>query len=450
MKRFTSLILSLALVLGLAVPALATTGQKQMTVDYMDIHLSVDGVPVGELRDSNGRTVQPFACEGTTYLPVRAVGEALGKEVRWDGPTHTVYISDPAEPQAMDFHEHKKFSARKETINADYLDIRLVVDGKEVTPKDANGKVVEPFAYNGTTYLPVRAVGEALGKTVRWDGETQTVHLGEMPQGTYLVDACKTFGIASYYPYRAADGQSRVIDGKRYSQCFYPDSACGFGLGEKYESLTFDVVADGDYSARVLGGINVYLDGELAQTIETPSSGVKRVTVPLNYAKTVCFNGWNCFLIANAVLNGEREAPAKPVPPADATYLVDVCETTTPKRKAAENQYFTDTHGNHYTNGITVGTDQFGGSKATVSLNGRYKTLKATIVRGSEAARFQDKPLAKEEWCFSVDGATVAEIEISHANGPQTIEIPLNYGMTLEIKTENRGHYLILADAILE
>lgn len=72
----------------------------------------------------------------------------------------------------------------KKQMEVDYLDIKLVVDGKEVTPKDVNGNVVEPFVYNGTTYLPVRAVGEALGKTVLWDGETKTVYLGEMSQLT--------------------------------------------------------------------------------------------------------------------------------------------------------------------------------------------------------------------------------------------------------------------------
>lgn len=41
--------------------------------------------------------------------------------------------------------------------------------------KDSSGKTVEPFAYKGTTYLPVRAVGEALNKKVDWDGKTQTV-----------------------------------------------------------------------------------------------------------------------------------------------------------------------------------------------------------------------------------------------------------------------------------
>lgn len=60
-----------------------------------------------------------------------------------------------------------------------YMNIKLVVDGAEVTPKDAAGRVVEPFVSDGTTYLPVRAVAAALGKDVEWDGETNTVYIGK-------------------------------------------------------------------------------------------------------------------------------------------------------------------------------------------------------------------------------------------------------------------------------
>lgn len=66
-----------------------------------------------------------------------------------------------------------------ETIEAFYNDIKIYVDGVKIEPKDADGKGVEPFIYNGTTYLPVRAVGEAIGKKVTWDGTTQSVYLGE-------------------------------------------------------------------------------------------------------------------------------------------------------------------------------------------------------------------------------------------------------------------------------
>ena len=34
--------------------------------------------------------------------------------------------------------------------------------------------------YNGTTYLPVRAVAKAFNKEVYWDGPDYTVYLGDM------------------------------------------------------------------------------------------------------------------------------------------------------------------------------------------------------------------------------------------------------------------------------
>lgn len=57
-------------------------------------------------------------------------------------------------------------------IPVSYNNIKIVVDGKELKTDK------EPFIYEGTTYLPVRAVAEAVGKNVSWDGTTNTVTLG--------------------------------------------------------------------------------------------------------------------------------------------------------------------------------------------------------------------------------------------------------------------------------
>jgi len=64
-----------------------------------------------------------------------------------------------------------------QAITATYRDIKITVNGQEISPKDANGNVVEPFIFNGTTYLPVRAVAESVGYDVNWDGDTNTVIL---------------------------------------------------------------------------------------------------------------------------------------------------------------------------------------------------------------------------------------------------------------------------------
>ena len=62
-------------------------------------------------------------------------------------------------------------------IAVTYNNIKVNIGGQEVTPKDAAGNTVEPFTYNGTVYLPVRAISQALGCTVSWDDATNTVKI---------------------------------------------------------------------------------------------------------------------------------------------------------------------------------------------------------------------------------------------------------------------------------
>ncbi len=81
-----------------------------------------------------------------------------------------------------------------ETIQAIYRDIKIYVDGVKIEPKDANGNTVEPFIYNGTTYLPVRAVGNAFGKNVEWDDATNSVKLYSEAHTTASIKKDSTIG----------------------------------------------------------------------------------------------------------------------------------------------------------------------------------------------------------------------------------------------------------------
>lgn len=58
-----------------------------------------------------------------------------------------------------------------------YNNIKIKLNGQELIPKDENGSIVEPFVINGTTYLPVRAIGNALGLDVNWDSLNNTILL---------------------------------------------------------------------------------------------------------------------------------------------------------------------------------------------------------------------------------------------------------------------------------
>ncbi len=59
--------------------------------------------------------------------------------------------------------------------------VNIKIDGELFVPKNALGEVVEPFIENGSTYLPVRAMGDAVGKQVAFDAENYAVYIGKEP-----------------------------------------------------------------------------------------------------------------------------------------------------------------------------------------------------------------------------------------------------------------------------
>ena len=62
-------------------------------------------------------------------------------------------------------------------LKATFNNTKITLDGKQVVPKDANGKTIEPFIVDGTTYLPIRGIASALGLDVGWEDQTKTVIL---------------------------------------------------------------------------------------------------------------------------------------------------------------------------------------------------------------------------------------------------------------------------------
>ena len=62
------------------------------------------------------------------------------------------------------------FAVNGRKITATYGGITIYLNGQKQVATDVNGKTVEPLIYQGTTYVPIRAVSEWLGKTVTWQG----------------------------------------------------------------------------------------------------------------------------------------------------------------------------------------------------------------------------------------------------------------------------------------
>lgn len=104
---------------------------------------------------------QPQKIEGTVLLPLRSLSKSLGYKVNWNSETKQIDIIEGG------------------------TSIRLVIDSDKA---EVNGKAVKlnfpAQVIEGTTYVPLRFVGEALNLDVVWDGKTQTVNL----EGKYILD----------------------------------------------------------------------------------------------------------------------------------------------------------------------------------------------------------------------------------------------------------------------
>ncbi|MEK3796622.1 stalk domain-containing protein [Paenibacillus sp. FSL R7-0204] len=56
-------------------------------------------------------------------------------------------------------------------------DIKFVLNGSKWTPKDQSGNNLSALVYNGSTYVPLRSVSEALGADVNFDGASLTISI---------------------------------------------------------------------------------------------------------------------------------------------------------------------------------------------------------------------------------------------------------------------------------
>ena len=99
MQGFVLGIVVAAIAVSLTVPAIAAGDGFLLNT----VNITADGTQIASVGQNytldNGDEV-PYSIvyRGTTYLPVRKVGEALGKTISWDGATSTVVIGEPAQP----------------------------------------------------------------------------------------------------------------------------------------------------------------------------------------------------------------------------------------------------------------------------------------------------------------------------------------------------------------
>lgn len=96
--------------------------------------------------------VPPQIIDGRTLVPMRAIFEALGSQITWDGDTQTVTAAKDSTVVEM-------------AIGSAVMS----VNSEEITLD------VPPQIIDDRTLVPARAVAESFDADVEWDSETQTV-----------------------------------------------------------------------------------------------------------------------------------------------------------------------------------------------------------------------------------------------------------------------------------
>jgi len=192
-------------------------------------------------------------------------------------------------------------------ITVSYDNIKLVIDGKQVTPKDATGKVVEPFIHEGTTYLPVRAVAEALGKDVKWDGPAKTVIIGDNlsddAKKSVMLHDLKELRREGFlvYPIKITDNYDKNYTGF-LRPTYTPTGKAGFieyVLDGKYSKMKGRLILDDrSRSLKSAETYTIIADGKTLITLEALQPGDKPVDFEVDLEK--------CYLLRIEVSYGAQ------------------------------------------------------------------------------------------------------------------------------------------------
>jgi len=144
-----------------ATKTVTVTYEKPATPTVLTLHIASDIFLV----DDKAETLDspPVIKNGRTLVPIRAIIEALGGSVGWDG------------------------TAKKATVTLGSTSLELWI-GKSsatvngtTTPIDLTNAKVVPEIINGRTMLPLRFVTENLGCSVVWAAATKTITITYQP-----------------------------------------------------------------------------------------------------------------------------------------------------------------------------------------------------------------------------------------------------------------------------
>ena len=141
---------------GSTPPPTSSTVTVKLTIDSPT--MTVNGV-------AQQLDAAPMIQDGRTLVPIRAIVEAIGGSIAFDGKDGKGRVDIALKTKALSLW----IGSGTATLN-----------GKNTAIDATNAKVV-PIIKGGRTYLPFRFVGESLGCEVSWDGASRTVTLVYKP-----------------------------------------------------------------------------------------------------------------------------------------------------------------------------------------------------------------------------------------------------------------------------
>jgi len=151
-------------------------------------------------------------------------------------------------------------------IEVTFYPLKYYFDGVQRQAPDGQSG----FIYNGTTYVPLRFVSEALGKEVGWEGSSYSIYVGEQPGGeiVYLSDM-RTLTSTKHDAEFVTSFKTNM--GEQYYNAFWTYSYDGYIRSEyvvdgKYKKFQALLAPEEDWSSTRkednLGHLALYGDGK--------------------------------------------------------------------------------------------------------------------------------------------------------------------------------------------
>jgi hypothetical protein len=138
-----------------------------------------------------------------------------------------------------------------EPINAFFnRGVSFVLKGELWQPKDVSGNPLTAIYYNGSNYLPARALAEALKIPIDFDTTTQKIYIGGKPGEKTPIFAVP-MGIDNIYAVLSKDPKETLVKDKQFQEVLKIDQYgdVTFTIDRKYKRLVLDaaVISPGEY-----------------------------------------------------------------------------------------------------------------------------------------------------------------------------------------------------------